>query len=146
MRLDIKKKKKPEPDRSMTAKQLYKFLDDRLTGFDCLGCGACCVYPPCSEQERSLIIDFCYRNDIKPVDNGDTCPFRQDGKCAIYEVRPVPCRLAGYHEKEMPCKNPDNKTATVTKALWEQIRRIYGSIARSGQPFMLHGFLPKDVK
>lgn len=141
-----RKEKPVEHDRSMTARELHQFLDERLKGFDCMGCGACCVYPPCSEQERALIIDYCFKNDVKPVDNGETCPFRQDGKCAIYDVRPVPCRLAGYHKKEMRCLNPDNTTASVPKALWEQIRRMYESIVQSGQGYLLHDFLPQKEK
>lgn len=134
--------KPEEPDRSMTLTEVHAWCDQNLTGFDCLHCGKCCVHPGCSGGERELILDFLYKHEIKPIDNGtETCPFRLDGLCLIYEVRPVMCRAIGYHVKEGTCKNEEGNPNINIKGKWGQLLRLYK--ACGGEFYLLDDILSK---
>jgi len=66
--------------------------------------------------EKQIITEYCQRNSIPfkgffaplAVRYLDVlagywqCPMRQNGKCLIYEVRPLICRLQGA-TPELPC-------------------------------------------
>ncbi len=66
------------------------------------GCGACCGVVPAGYDEYNAIIEYALAHGIKPIAQGVTCPFYQEGKCTVYPVRPTMCHVFG-HVKEMPC-------------------------------------------
>lgn len=66
------------------------------------GCGECCGPVIVTEAEYQAVRRFAQDRGIKPKRQGTTCPFYQEGGCAVYSVRPFACRLFG-HVAEMPC-------------------------------------------
>jgi Fe-S-cluster containining protein len=60
-------------------------------------CGECCGVVPATETEFRRVQRFIEEQGIVPVEQSDgTCPFYQNGGCAIYLVRPLVCRLFGH--------------------------------------------------
>jgi Fe-S-cluster containining protein len=62
------------------------------------GCGACCGPAPITSAELEELRDYVLRNNIPIQDQGITCPAYLNGRCAVYEVRPMVCRLFGHVE------------------------------------------------
>lgn len=68
-------------------------------------CGECCGPVLCSEEEYQAVASHIRKHKITAHRNGpDRCPFYQNGTCAVYEVRPLPCRLFGHIEGMTCCK------------------------------------------
>lgn len=64
------------------------------------GCGECCGPVPCTETEFQRVRRYVEDKRVVPADQGEgTCPFYQEGQCAVYQVRPVVCRVFGYIDK-----------------------------------------------
>ena len=61
------------------------------------GCGACCGVAPATETEYRRVERYIEEEGITPVADGDelTCPFYQQGRCVVYPVRPLICKLFG---------------------------------------------------
>lgn len=51
--------------------------------------------------------NYAAEHAIEPRDQGLTCPWYQDGCCAVHPVRPALCRLFG-HVPQMTCCNGHN--------------------------------------
>lgn len=66
------------------------------------GCGRCCGMVPVTAAEYARVIAYAREHGIEPVIQGITCPFWQGGKCSVYEVRPLVCKLMG-HVPELTC-------------------------------------------
>lgn len=61
------------------------------------GCGECCGIVPATEDEFRAIRRFIDLHEIAPAASLDgTCPLYQGGKCTVYPVRPLICRLFGH--------------------------------------------------
>jgi len=60
------------------------------------GCGECCGIVPVTETEFQRVRRFVEAQGIVPVNQGPTCPFFQAGRCAVYEARPMICRIFGH--------------------------------------------------
>ena len=67
----------------------------------CEGCGGCCGPVPCSREEYRAIINYTKVRGIDPKRQGINCPYLMPAdsvgrrNCAVYEVRPLLCRLFG---------------------------------------------------
>ena len=92
------------------------------------GCGACCGFAPCNEEEFQRIKTYCADNDIVPKRQGDTCPLYQNGKCQVYHVRPFVCRLFGHSERLTCCKGYN------TNLPEKRLRRIDADYLKQGHP------------
>lgn len=60
------------------------------------GCSYCCTLQSVSRLEARIIQDFIHTNFI--IGNGkvkQTCAFLHEGRCSIYDVRPIICRTHG---------------------------------------------------
>lgn len=66
------------------------------------GCGECCGIVPATQKEFDRVMDYAAEHGIKPAHQGKTCPWFQEGRCTVYEVRPLVCRLFG-HTRLMTC-------------------------------------------
>lgn len=86
------------------------------------GCGECCGFAPCNEEEFQRIRDYCKNNEVVPKRQGSKCPLYQDGKCQVYLVRPWVCRLFGHTEKMECCKGYNTN---VSQARVERMDRKY---------------------
>ena len=61
------------------------------------GCGECCGVVPATEAEFRRIQQFIDEQGVTPAPSLDgTCPFYQNGGCAVYAVRPLICSLYGH--------------------------------------------------
>lgn len=85
-----------------------KIVDNSVCG-RCSKCGECCTpFLPVTQDEIDTIQRYVVKNNIKPqkavliMQNRLACPY-WNGKCLIYEVRPLIC-------KEFYCyRKPDYK-------------------------------------
>lgn len=62
------------------------------------GCGECCGPAPATQAEFDRVVAYVLEHKITPKDQGITCPLYLDGKCSVYEVRPLICRAFGHAE------------------------------------------------
>lgn len=100
------------------------------------GCGECCGPVPVTETEFQRVRRFIAERDIKPVDQGITCPLYLEGGCSVYEVRPLPCRLFGHVEK-MACSRGHNVNVDE--------RQVHRMISANGVPSrLLHEVLGEE--
>ena len=64
---------------------------------ECKACGKCCniIVVAMTLDEAHAIAGYIEENDIEPKDNGlFICPLlKEDGKCSVYPVRSMTCRL-----------------------------------------------------
>ena len=63
------------------------------------GCSDCCGPVITSRPEYDRVIEYATANGISPVDNGITCPWFQQGRCAVHAARPTVCRLFGHSDR-----------------------------------------------
>jgi len=71
-----------------TIAERHQELYDRIPDFPCNRCMECCGPVPFSKWEWERLED-------KRKGKGLTCPYAVDGKCEIYDKRPLMCRLFG---------------------------------------------------
>ena len=71
------------------------------------GCGDCCGPVPVSQVEFDRVVAYVTKHKIVPKDQGLTCPLYLNGKCSVYEVRPLLCRSFG-HVEGMDCTHGYN--------------------------------------
>jgi Fe-S-cluster containining protein len=67
------------------------------------GCGACCGVIPVTETEYNRIAAHMKARGIVPLAGPeDVCPLYQGGRCSVYEVRPLICRIFA-HSEQLAC-------------------------------------------
>lgn len=71
------------------------------------GCGDCCGIVPAPPNEYAAVAAYAKKHGIKPKRQGITCPFYQEGTCAVYPVRPTICRVFG-HVPDLSCSRGYN--------------------------------------
>lgn len=115
------------------SKPLYKRIE--LPQLNCKpNCGECCGVVPCTEAEYAAVEQYASEHGVIPKAQGLTCPFYQEGGCAVYEIRPFPCRFFG-HVEEMPC--PHGINVNVPSSLKRKLDASYPKPTRC-----LHELLP----
>jgi len=77
------------------------------------GCGDCCGPAPATEAEFKRVVAYITEHKIVPKDQGITCPLYLDGKCSVYNVRPLACRAFG-HVEGMDCSRGYNTNVPST--------------------------------
>lgn len=79
-----------------------------LPGMRCdTGCGDCCGFAPCTEQEYRKVLWVAKCQGVTPKLQGQVCPYYQGDRCQVYEARPLACRLFG-HQRAMRCSRGYN--------------------------------------
>jgi Fe-S-cluster containining protein len=101
------------------------------------GCGECCGVVPVTEAEYETIATYVASHDIKPREQGLTCPFWQDGRCAVYDVRPLLCKLFG-HTPGMTCSHGHNVNMR-ERDVRRMLKDAYNS---ENEPRVLHEMVP----
>lgn len=99
------------------------------------GCGDCCGVVPASGVEYDRVMAYAAEYGIEPVLQGVTCPWFQDGGCAVYEARPTACRLYGHCEG-MTC--PHGRNVNVSLTVERRMLLDIGYELRSTGVRMLH--------
>lgn len=105
------------------------------------GCGECCGPVPVTQHELDAIRRYVAKQGIVPKNQGPlTCPF-YDGKCAIYPVRPLICKVYG-HTKGLACHRGYNVNAlpdTFVHKLIRQRGKAVGFLTRLFSGVTLEG-------
>jgi Fe-S-cluster containining protein len=69
-----------------------------------IGCGACCGVIPVTATEYNRIAAHMKAHGIALLPGSDlACPLYQDGRCSVYKVRPLICRIFG-HSEHLECE------------------------------------------
>lgn len=75
-----------------------KIADNSICG-NCSKCGECCTnFLPVTQKEINEIQKYVIENKIRPqtqilvMQNRLSCPYYDEKKCLIYEVRPLICK------------------------------------------------------
>lgn len=104
------------------------------------GCGDCCGPVPVDALELHRVREHARAKGITPKAQGIVCPFYQEGKCAVYEVRPTLCVLFG-HLRGLKCSRGYNTNAFSQAKEYEILRRLaHGPEKRH----LLHELLPRE--
>lgn len=83
-------------------------------------CGECCGVVPCTQGEFVAVEAYAMENGLTPVAQGLTCPWYQNGGCAVHPVRPAVCRLFG-HVPQLECPRGYNVNVGGTlKRKWDE--------------------------
>ncbi len=100
------------------------------------GCGECCGIVPVTHTEFNRIERYAKENGIVPQKHEDygTCPMYQNGKCTVYPVRPLICRVFG-HAEDLPCPRGYN-----TNVPQEEVNRMI--LANGTSTRVIHEILP----
>jgi Fe-S-cluster containining protein len=101
------------------------------------GCGACCGVAPVTETEFRRIERYVKDHGITPIrhdDDDEQCPLYQDGKCTVYPVRPLICRIFGHTER-LTCERGYNVDVPQ-----REIDRMVGANGRPTR--VLHELVP----
>ena len=96
-------------------------------------CGKCCGIVLCNITEYRKIEAYAANHGVTPIRQGLMCPWYQCGKCQVYEVRPLMCRIFG-HVKRMECPEPDVHLTRMSKG--EEARKLSGY--GNNEPLFLH--------
>jgi Fe-S-cluster containining protein len=84
------------------------------------GCGLCCGINFIRNHEYRRIEGLVRIRGIKPLRQGTRCPLYIEGKCSIYEGRPLVCKLFG-HVEQLNC--PRGYNVNIPKdqqVIWRQ--------------------------
>ena len=128
----------------MNRKKIWKLWDMMPEVSGCQACGECCNEGvTITKAEISIIKGFCQRLGISigMSPDGRTCPaLGEDGRCQIYEVRPVGCRLYGQVQwLECGRTTPPKWEPGVAKAL-----KAYMAYAESCKYALVLGYTQKQ--
>ncbi len=96
------------------------------------GCGECCGVVPVSPTEWLAVAVYARQHGVTPRDQGLTCPFFQDGGCAVHPVRPTLCRAFG-HVAGMTCPKGHQRNVPELPVL--------GAILSEPRTRLLHSFV-----
>jgi hypothetical protein len=100
--------------------QRHEALYVQIPSFKCKeGCTDCCGPVPFSKYERSKIKD-------KRIPKAIDCPYA-NGKCEIYENRPLICRLFGT-VKSLQCPHGCRPIALLSSIQEQEITKEYFSM------------------
>jgi Fe-S-cluster containining protein len=74
------------------------------------GCGDCCGPVPVTDAEFERVERYAKSHGIEPKahEHEGTCPMFQDGRCVVYEARPMICVAFG-HLPELECSRGYNR-------------------------------------
>jgi Fe-S-cluster containining protein len=125
----------------------YAWLDKMLPAMACeKGCGECCTVVSCNTPEFDRIREYARVHGVTPRKQGITCPFYQDGGCAVYEARPFACRFYG-HTPHMRCVRGHNTNVSPEAEAFivKRYQALNVDAARKGGDLhLLHDFAYPD--
>ncbi len=110
----------------MNRKQLLYKLRKMIPECSCNmpGCHACCGPVPWSKEERNELPER-FQNMTKKG-NSLNCVFECENGCAVYEYRPIVCRLFGISdEPRLRCPHGFIADKTLTVKQTEEITKLY---------------------
>lgn len=106
-----------------TIEQKHQELYSKIPKFECKeGCADCCGPVPFSKWEWDQVED-------KRKGTGLNCPYAVNGRCDIYEKRPLVCRLYGTI-KRLKCPHGFRPEAFLSKKAENKIAIAYMRLMR----------------
>lgn len=99
------------------------------------GCGECCGVVVATKVEADAVKAYAAQNGIEPKRQGVTCPWFQEGKCAVYPARPFVCQAFG-HVEAMKC--PRGYNTNITPAREKELMRTVAVEAHASGSVLLH--------
>lgn len=101
-------------------------------------CGRCCGVAPCKDGEVERIKAYAAAHGIVPLKQGIKCPFYQGGRCAIYPVRPLVCKLFGHGDHPaLTC--PLGYNTNIPQYRLNEINKKHGNPTRTLHEFVMEG-------
>ncbi len=112
----------------------------------CVACGGCCGPVFFTEAESKIIQRFCASEgiEIPETAEGINCSMLKDGKCVIYRVRPMMCRLHGVTPK-LHCSRTKKEHFAMNHRAVFLIGEYHKYVRASSQHFTF-GFTFEQVK
>ena len=86
------------------------------------GCGECCGPVLCHEWEYQRVESYAKKHGLTPISQGSTCPWYQNGTCAVYPVRPFACRAFGHFQRLTCCRGYNTN---VSRSEERRMNRVY---------------------
>lgn len=86
-------------------------------------CGECCTIVPITETEAGRIERYAAAHGLAPRDQGPVCPWLHERRCAVYDVRPLVCRLFGHAPKLGCTHHPERERDLTDEEAASLIRR-----------------------
>lgn len=81
----------------MSARTQFRQLYREIPTMQCIaGCTDCCGPVPLTEYEAKRL---GVEGSFTPTDENGKCVFAKGGKCSVYEMRPLMCRIFGTVER-----------------------------------------------
>lgn len=99
-------------------------------------CGDCCGIVPVSTLEWLAVAAYARNHGITAREQGLSCPFLHDGRCAVHPVRPVLCRAFG-HVRGMTC--PKGHQRPVPEAA------VHAAVVSEPRNRTLHSFVDPEA-
>lgn len=115
------------------------------------GCHRCCGIVLVTESDFKRVIQFAEQKGIKSLKQGSVCPWCQNGRCAVYSVRPMICRLFGHvDDPAMTCMlgyNVNISAKLVQRLLAKQVNanRLLHEVLPEWKSCLV-GFVPANTK
>jgi Fe-S-cluster containining protein len=108
--------------------RLHILADQLMPDMRCdKGCDFCCTIAAASTIEYDRVLAYAEAHNIKPLRQGVLCPWYQAGRCYVYPVRPLVCRVFG-HAPELICPHGYNTNAP--HAALARLRRLHRATRR----------------
>ena len=104
------------------------WLEEHLPPMRCdRDCDLCCGFVTCTRSEFQRIMAYAEEHGVTALRQGSTCPFYQDGRCAVHPVRPFTCRLFGHvDDPALTC--PRGYNTNIPPRLHRALRARYDRI------------------
>jgi len=104
--------------------ELYAWVDQQIQGLEhapCQACGQCCDFTGYDHRlfvttPELIFFQLSLNAPVKSMSTG-RCPYQMEGKCSVYEIRFLGCRIFG-------CKRPDEFQTELTESALQRIREI----------------------
>lgn len=117
----------------------------KVPRIECKGlCANSCGPIPCSSVERKLVEE---RAGKKLRTEGMTCNMLKNGRCTVYSVRPLICRIWGVSPRlKCPhgCEPEREVTDAEMMALFKEIEEHYGDSPGDAIDAMLAAMTPEE--
>ena len=123
----------------LSKREIKKRLEDiysQIPSFDCKHCHQCEGPIVWFEPEEIMMRDYLKKHNMKYLKwskeqferNKNKCPYLKKGRCSIYEVRPIVCRLQGV-VPDLPCKH--NKNVMMSKEDIVKVKKEMDGLLRA---------------
>jgi hypothetical protein len=123
----------------LSKKKIIEHLNNiysKIPDFNCQHCHECEGPIIWFKPEEINIREYLDKNSLEYIiwsteefqKNNMKCPYLKKGRCSIYPVRPIVCRLQG-NIAELPCKF-NNKKNLITDEKYHEIKNEFNNLLK----------------